>query len=139
MHAWLRCTPLARPLPDTPGDRARRHSAEISTLVTPVKRDVRRPEQAERTNRRLARAVARSSAQIAAAALLCCSRLTSRLPRSPRVAADPTGMRCMWITVLLVAITGCHLRAGLDAASRANGPLHTLMTQSTVSRQDGVI
>jgi hypothetical protein len=48
-------------------------------------------------------------------------------------------MRCMSITVLLVAITGCHLRAGLDAASRANGPLHTLMTQSTVSRQDGVI
>src|SRR5678816_911282 len=28
MHAWLRCTPIARPLPDTPGDRARRHSAE---------------------------------------------------------------------------------------------------------------
>jgi len=48
-------------------------------------------------------------------------------------------MRCTWLAVLLVAITGCHLRAGFDAASRANGPLHAMMRQSTVSRQDGVL
>jgi hypothetical protein len=48
-------------------------------------------------------------------------------------------MRCTQVAVLLVVLTGCHLRAGLDAASRADGPLHAVMSQSTVSRQDGVI
>jgi hypothetical protein len=57
--------------------------------------------------------------------------------RTPR----PTSsiMRCTWLAVLLVAITGCHLRAGFDAASRSTGPLHSVMSQSTVSRTDGVI
>jgi hypothetical protein len=41
--------------------------------------------------------------------------------------------------VALAALPACHLRAGLDAASRANGPLHQAMSQSTVSRTDGVI
>ena len=45
----------------------------------------------------------------------------------------------MWLTILLVAITGCHLRAGFDAASRATGPLYSVMSRSTVSRQDGVL
>jgi hypothetical protein len=40
---------------------------------------------------------------------------------------------------LLVVLSACHLRLGLDPASRASGPLHTLMSQSTVSRQDGVL
>jgi hypothetical protein len=35
-------------------------------------------------------------------------------------------------------LTGCHLQAGFDAKPRINGPLQTLMTQSTVSRSDGV-
>jgi len=43
------------------------------------------------------------------------------------------------LVLLLVVITGCHLRAGFDAASRANGPLQTMMSRSTVSRSDGVI
>ncbi|HET9623648.1 MAG TPA: hypothetical protein VFP84_19885 [Kofleriaceae bacterium] len=34
--------------------------------------------------------------------------------------------------------TGCHLRAGFDAASRINGPLHTLMASSTTSQGSGV-
>jgi hypothetical protein len=45
----------------------------------------------------------------------------------------------MRFAILVVVLTGCHLRAGFDAASRANGPLHSLMSQSTVSREDGVI
>jgi hypothetical protein len=48
-------------------------------------------------------------------------------------------MRCAWLTVLLVAVTGCHLRAGFDAASRTRGPLHSVMSRSTVSSQDGVL
>lgn len=40
--------------------------------------------------------------------------------------------------VLTAGLTGCHLRAGYDAASRVNGPLHTLMASSTTSRSDGV-
>lgn len=52
-------------------------------------------------------------------------------------------MACLRFSVLvlalLIVLPGCHLRAGMDAASRANGPLHTLMTQSTVSRDGGVL
>jgi hypothetical protein len=44
----------------------------------------------------------------------------------------------MRLAVLLAMLTGCHLGVGVDAASRVNGPLHTLMSQSTVSRSDGV-
>lgn len=40
---------------------------------------------------------------------------------------------------VLVAVTGCHLRAGFDAASRASGPLQAVMTRSSVSRSDGVL
>lgn len=47
-------------------------------------------------------------------------------------------MRCVALAVLLVA-TGCHLRAGFDAASRANGPLQAAMARSSVSRSDGVL
>jgi hypothetical protein len=54
-----------------------------------------------------------------------------------RAAAECTDMR-IWLAVLVV-LTGCHLRAGLDAASRSSGPLHTMMSQSTVSRDDGVL
>jgi hypothetical protein len=43
-----------------------------------------------------------------------------------------------WFAVLVV-LSGCHLRAGLDAASRANGPLQGVMSRSSVSRTDGVI
>jgi hypothetical protein len=43
-------------------------------------------------------------------------------------------MRCF-----LFVVTGCHLRAGYDAASRASGPLQAVMTRSSVSRSDGVI
>lgn len=43
-----------------------------------------------------------------------------------------------WFAVL-IALTGCHLRAGYDAASRANGPLHAVMSRSSVSRTDGVL
>ncbi len=44
------------------------------------------------------------------------------------------------VTILVIAgVTGCHLRAGLDATARANGPLHGVMSQSTVSRSTGVI
>lgn len=53
--------------------------------------------------------------------------------------ADFPSMRYMRFGVLFVVLAGCHLRAGLDATSRASGPLHTLMTTSTVSRSDGVI
>jgi hypothetical protein len=42
------------------------------------------------------------------------------------------------MVAFLIVLPGCHLRAGMDAASRANGPLHTVMSQSTVSR-DGVL
>jgi hypothetical protein len=52
-------------------------------------------------------------------------------------AVERCGMR-IWFAVLVV-LAGCHLRAGLDAASRTNGPLRSLMSQSTVSRDDGVI
>lgn len=48
-------------------------------------------------------------------------------------------MRSARFAVILVVLSACHLRAGLDAASRASGPLHSLMSQSTVSRQDGVL
>jgi len=54
-------------------------------------------------------------------------------------AADVPGMWCLQLAVLLVVVTSCHLRAGLDATSRASGPLHALMSQATVSRSDGVI
>jgi hypothetical protein len=40
--------------------------------------------------------------------------------------------------VALVVLSSCHLRAGMDAASRASGPLHNLMAQSSLSR-DGVL
>jgi hypothetical protein len=43
-----------------------------------------------------------------------------------------------WL-VLVVVLGGCHLRAGLDAASRVNGPLQGVMSRSSVSRTDGVI
>lgn len=45
----------------------------------------------------------------------------------------------MRFALLLAALTACHLRAGLDATSTANGPLHQAMSQSTVSRTNGVI
>lgn len=48
-------------------------------------------------------------------------------------------MRGMWLGIVVVIVSGCHLRAGLDATSRASGPLHSVMAQSTVSRTDGVI
>jgi len=51
----------------------------------------------------------------------------------------PPAMRCTWFAILLVVVTGCHLRAGFDAASRSTGPLHSVMSASTVSRSDGVI
>jgi hypothetical protein len=41
--------------------------------------------------------------------------------------------------VLIAVIPACHLRAGFDAASRANGPMHTLATRSSVARDTGVI
>ena len=40
--------------------------------------------------------------------------------------------------VLTASLTGCHVRAGYDAASRVNGPLHTLMASSSTSRTNGV-
>ena len=44
------------------------------------------------------------------------------------------------VTVTALAlVAGCHLRAGLDAASRSNGPLQAVMARSSVSRADGVI
>jgi len=42
------------------------------------------------------------------------------------------------IVVLVGILGGCHLQAGFDAASRVNGPLHTLMSQASVTRTDGV-
>jgi hypothetical protein len=48
----------------------------------------------------------------------------------------------MWfsrVAVVAVLLTGCHLRAGFDAASRTTGPLHTMMSQATLSRADGVV
>jgi hypothetical protein len=42
------------------------------------------------------------------------------------------------VLALLIALPGCHLRAGMDAASRSNGPLHTVMSQASLSR-DGVL
>lgn len=48
-------------------------------------------------------------------------------------------MRSVWLGLVIAAVTGCHLRAGLDATSRSTGPLHAVMSQSTVSRSDGVI
>lgn len=47
-------------------------------------------------------------------------------------------MRYAALAVLVVA-TGCHLRAGFDAASRASGPLQAVMARSSVSRSDGVL
>jgi hypothetical protein len=73
-----------------------------------------------------------------------CAR-AARLPRSylttAGAVADVLHMRStrLAILVVVVGVTGCHLRAGVDTAARAKGPLHTLMSQSTVSRQDGVI
>lgn len=43
------------------------------------------------------------------------------------------------LAIAIVVVTGCHLRAGLDATSRASGPLHRVMSQSTISYTDGVI
>jgi hypothetical protein len=42
------------------------------------------------------------------------------------------------LVLLAAALTGCHVRAGVDATSQINGPLHTLMSQSTVTRSSGV-
>jgi hypothetical protein len=53
-------------------------------------------------------------------------------------AADVLIMRYAALAVLVVA-TGCHLRAGFDAASRASGPLQAVMARSSVSRSDGVL
>jgi hypothetical protein len=47
-------------------------------------------------------------------------------------------MRLPALAVLVVA-TGCHLRAGFDAASHASGPLQAAMASSSVSRSDGVL
>jgi hypothetical protein len=51
-------------------------------------------------------------------------------------------MACLRSSALVLAfvivLPGCHLRAGMDAASRASGPLHTVMSQSTMTR-DGVL
>jgi hypothetical protein len=55
-----------------------------------------------------------------------------------RGAVDSPDMRCMRFAILIL-LAGCHLRAGLDATSRASGPLHNVMSRSTVSREDGVI
>ncbi|HEY0484311.1 MAG TPA: hypothetical protein VGD37_42620 [Kofleriaceae bacterium] len=52
-------------------------------------------------------------------------------------------MRYRWFALALVSVVtsvaGCHLRAGYDAASRANGPLGAVMTHASVSRTDGVV
>lgn len=80
-----------------------------------------------------ARRATRHSSEIAAAA-----QRTSRLPQVWIASADLLDMRRSAL-VLLVMVTGCHLRAGYDAASRANGPLQAAMAQSSVSRSDGVI
>jgi hypothetical protein len=48
-------------------------------------------------------------------------------------------MRRTWLGLVVIVVTGCHLRAGLDATSRANGPLHGVMSRSTVSPDNGVI
>ncbi|MEO7729927.1 MAG: hypothetical protein ABIY55_03065 [Kofleriaceae bacterium] len=48
-------------------------------------------------------------------------------------------MRSAWPVLVVVVLAGCHLRLGLDAATRSTGPLHAVMSQSTVSRSDGVI
>ncbi len=48
-------------------------------------------------------------------------------------------MWCLRFAIVLGVVTGCHLQAGLDATSRASGPLHTLMSQSTVSPSSGVV
>lgn len=54
--------------------------------------------------------------------------------------AEVTSMRSFVVLVLVAGcVAGCHLRAGLDAASRANGPLQAVMARSSVSRADGVI
>jgi hypothetical protein len=47
-------------------------------------------------------------------------------------------MRCMFVLVVAV-VAGCHLRLGMDAASRSTGPLQAVMRRSTVSRTDGVL
>jgi hypothetical protein len=47
-------------------------------------------------------------------------------------------MRCMF-AVVVALVAGCHLRVGMDAASRSTGPLQAVMTRSTVSRADGVL
>jgi hypothetical protein len=71
------------------------------------------------------------------------TRAAAQLPRRYLDAgpppADVPDMRCSWLPVVVVVLSACHLRAGLDATSRASGPLHTLMTQSTVTRSDGVL
>jgi hypothetical protein len=41
--------------------------------------------------------------------------------------------------VLTGGATGCHVRAGFDAASHVNGPLHTLMASSSTSQATGVM
>jgi hypothetical protein len=40
---------------------------------------------------------------------------------------------------VLLVVAGCHLRTGLDAASRVNGPLGAVMSRSSLSRSDGVL
>jgi hypothetical protein len=48
----------------------------------------------------------------------------------------------MWssrLVVLVLVVSGCHLRTGLDAATHINGPLGTLMSQSSISRSEGVL
>lgn len=48
--------------------------------------------------------------------------------------AGLAGMLNRVALLLLAVLTGCHVRAGVDAASHINGPLRTLMSQSTVTR-----
>jgi hypothetical protein len=45
----------------------------------------------------------------------------------------------LYAVLILLLVPGCHLRAGFDAASHANGPLQAAMTRSSVSRSDGVL
>jgi hypothetical protein len=67
---------------------------------------------------------------------------TQRLPHgyldAALPAADLPDMRLLVLAVGLLA-TGCHLRAGFDAASHANGPLQAAMASSSISRSDGVL
>lgn len=42
------------------------------------------------------------------------------------------------VSSAVCVLPACHVRAGYDAASSINGPLHMLQAQSTVNRSDGV-